>query len=359
MPPSPIRIGIIGIGQIGRHHLKTYRTIPGVEVVAVAGRDPQRTAQAAQETGVAWWTTDYHQLLAREDIDAVSICLHNHLHRPAAEAALRAGKHVYCEKPIAGTYADGLAMLAAAQAAGKHLAVQLSTLFSPEIKAARHAVDQGWLGHPYYAASTGFRRQGRPYVDGYGTPAFVQKSQAAGGALLDMGVYHIAALLYLLGNPAPLRISGITAQETEMDAARQRVSGYDVEEFASGFVRLQGGLTLHIIEAWAAHLDTFGGSYILGSRGGLRLEPFGLFQSFGDLSLSSAADLDAFAYRQHTVRQQGTAYDGPQQHFIAALRGEVPPLPTAEIALNTQRISDGIYLSQQLGREITVEEIPA
>jgi predicted dehydrogenase len=104
-------------------------------------------------------------------------------------------------------------------------------------------------------ARTGFRRRGRPFVDGYGTPTFVQKRNSAGGALYDMGVYHIGVMLYLLGNPQVERISGKTYQKIAMDAARQEQSGYDVEELGLGFVRFANDATLDIIEAWAIHLD--------------------------------------------------------------------------------------------------------
>ncbi|NIR02001.1 MAG: Gfo/Idh/MocA family oxidoreductase, partial [Gemmatimonadales bacterium] len=80
-----------------------------------------------------------------------------------------AGKHVYCEKPIAGSYADGKAMIEKAESAGRMLAIQLFSLFSLETKAAQRLIREGYLGDLYYAKSIGFRRRGRPYVDGYGT----------------------------------------------------------------------------------------------------------------------------------------------------------------------------------------------
>ena len=357
MTTKPIRVGIIGLGQIGLKHLETYRSIPGVEVVGGAGHDPERTRRAAAECDLPYWTTDFRDLLARDDIDAVSICLHNNLHRGAAVAALEAGKHVYCEKPMAGSYHDAAEMLSAAHRSGRMLSIQLSSLFAPQTRAARAAIAEGWLGKPYFAQSASARRRGRPYVDGYGTPAFVQKDLAAGGALFDTGVYAIAALLYLLENPAPLRICGRTFQETPMDPARQTASGYNVEEMGVGLVALEGGIALSILEAWAMHIGKLGGSFLAGSLGGIRLEPFELYRSLGDLDLDAQADLGAFEFRRHTVRGEEDLYDGPQQHFIAALRGRVPLLSTAEIALNTLLISEGIYLSERLGREVSASEV--
>jgi predicted dehydrogenase len=352
-----IRIGVIGVGQIGQVHLDNYQGIPEVEVVAIADRNQVHAQSVKDRYGIPEVYTDFNELLARPDIQAVDVCLHNNLHMPVTIAALEAGKHVYCEKPMAGSYRDAESMYQAALDSGLKLSIQLSTLFSNETKAARFLIEQGSLGRLYHARSVGHRRRGRPYVDGYGSPAFVQKEVASGGALYDMGVYHIASLLYLLGNPQVLRVSGKIYQETGMDPARAQASGYNVEELGLGFVQLEGGLTLDLIEAWAIHLGGLGGSSLVGSVGGICLEPFGFFQSLGDLDLDTTIDLQAFAQRTHDLRANADAYDSPQQHWAAALQGRVELLPTAELALNTMLISEGIYLSDRLEREVTAKEV--
>ena len=354
---GPIRIGMIGAGQRGQQHLETYQHVPGAEIVAVADIDESLAQRVAGRFKIPNVYTDYHQLLQRDDLEAVDICLHNNLHRPAAVAAMEAGKHVYCEKPMAGSYADAKIMYDAAQALGRKLYIQFFTLFTPQTRAAKLLIDEGYLGELYHARSTGFRRRGRPYVDGYGTPTFVQKRHSAGGALYDMGVYHIAGLLYLLGNPTVTRITGKTYQKTPMDPQREKLSGYDVEELGLGFVHFTNDVTLDIIESWAVHLDGFEGSSILGTLGGVRLEPFGYFHNVGDLEMNSTADLEQIAYRWKNVHQGGDVYDSAAHHWIAALQGRVELLPSAELALNTMLISEGIYLSDQLGCEVTAEEV--
>ena len=278
---NPVRVGVIGTGQIGKFHLNSYQEIPGADVVGVVDIDEAEVQRVAEHFGVADCYTDFRQLLARDDIDAVDVCLHNNYHMPVTVVALEAGKHVYCEKPMAGTYIDAKRMLEVAQATGRQLSIQLNTLFASETKAAKAIIEAGELGKIYHARSTGHRRRGRPYVDGYGSPTFVQKEHSAGGALYDMGVYHIARMLYLVGNPAVERVSGKTYQETAIDAQRLAHSGYNVEELGLGFVRLAGGLTLDIIESWAIHMDSFEGSSVFGSEGGVRLNPFGFFRSCG------------------------------------------------------------------------------
>jgi predicted dehydrogenase len=132
-----------------------------------------------------------------------------------------------------------------------------------------------------------------------------------------------------------------------------------VEELGLGFVRLQDGITLDIIEAWSVLLDGFEGSSVLGSQGGVRLEPFGFFHSVGDLDMNATADLERFMFRVHNVRGVGDEYDSAQHHWIAALQGRVELLPSAELALNTMLISEGIYLSEKVGHEVSTEEIRA
>ena len=169
-------------------------------------------------------------------MDAVEVCLHNNLHAPVTIEALKAGRHVYCEKPIAGSYRDGAEMVKVAKETGKMLHIQLFSFYTKETKAAKRLIEVGALGKLYHGRSTGYRRRGRPFVDGYGTDNFVQKEKAGGGALFDMGVYHIGGILYLMGQPKIKNIVGRAYQETEMDAARRKSSKYDVEELAMGFI---------------------------------------------------------------------------------------------------------------------------
>jgi predicted dehydrogenase len=353
-----IRAGIIGAGQIGERHLRQYRQIDGVEVVAIADVDAGKAAQAGARYQVEHTYRDFRELLAHEEIETVDVCVHNNLHMPITVAALEAGKHVYCEKPMAGSYADARKMVDTAVRQERRLSIQLASLFAPEVQAAKALVEGGHLGRLYHAQSAGHRRRGRPYVDGYGSPAFVQSKMAGGGALLDMGVYHLAAILYLLGNPDVQRVSGATYQQIAMDPAREEASGYDVEELAVGLVRLQGNVTLSVIEAWAIHLDRLGGSYVAGTKGGVRLEPFGFFHSAGPLDLDSTTDLKVFELRQRSFSEDADSdHQKAQRHWISALRGETPLLPTAELALTAMLISEGIYLSQKVQREVTADEV--
>jgi predicted dehydrogenase len=360
-----IRVGIIGVGLIGKTHLDYYAQIDGVEVVAASDINEMELRNVAEKYKIPHTYRDFREMLKRDDLDAVDVCLHNNFHAPVTSAALQAGKHVYCEKPIAGSYADGKSMLDAAKQSGKKLHIQLSFLYSNETKAAKILIEEGKLGNLYHARSTGYRRRGRPYVDGYGTQYFTRKETAGGGALFDMGVYRISQLLYLLDAPEVVSVTGKTYQEMEIDERRKNISQFNVEELGVGFVRFNGGLTMDIIESWAIHMNDFEGSSLVGSQGGIRLPgytggqrtPFSYHTNMCDMEMDSTFNLDAMEYRWHNLRDNADAYDSSQHHWIAALQGRVELLPTAEIALQTMLISEGIYISDRLGKEVTAEEV--
>ena len=356
---KPIRIGLIGAGQIGNIHLKNYSQIPEVRVIAVADLSPEKVEAARREYDIPDGYADFQDLLARDDIDAVDVCVHNNKHAPLAIAALRAGKHVYCEKPMAGTYRDAEDMIQAAREHSRMLHIQMGTLYGAEVRAAHRLIADGHLGKIYYARSFGYRRRGRPFVDGYGSATFVDKTISAGGALYDMGIYHIAQILHLIGNPAVKTVTGAAHQELDMDESRRSFSGYSVEEMGLGWVRMEGGISFDIEETWAVHHDGQEASKILGSQGGLRLSPLTYFASLSDMPLSATFDVKGADSRWHACDPETVWYDSSQKHWAGALLGRVPLLPTAEYGLNAALISEGIYLSSRAGKELTAEEIRA
>lgn len=361
-----LKLGIIGVGLIGKMHLDWYRgtsrirplpPVPDARIIAACDINEEELERVAKEYDIPHTFTDFRELLAMDEIVAVDVCLHNNLHAPVTIAALEAGKNVYCEKPLAGSLVDAERICLKAQELGRLLSMQLNPLFSKETAAAKRLIDEGHLGKLYYVKSSYYRRRGRPFVDGYGSSFFVQKEVAAGGTLFDMGVYHIAQILYLLGNPDVLTISGTTHQEINMYEERRKESNYNVEELSIGLVRLAGGVTFFIEEAWAIHLAGTDGSKLVGAKGGITLSPFAYHTTIGDMEMNADFNLELAQTRWMRVFPETSAYLGSQHHWVAALQGRVELVPTAQIGLNTMLISEGIYLSQQLGREVTPEEV--
>ncbi len=355
---KPLRVGVIGAGQIAQQHFETYAKLPNdVKMVAVADLFPEKIEAAKAKYGIEHGYADFAELLKRDDIDAVDVCVHNNKHAPIAIAALKAGKHVYCEKPMAGTYRDAEAMMNTAKQCDRRIHIQMNTVFEANTRAAKRLIDEGHLGHLYYARSFGYRRRGRPFVDGYGTANFVDKAICAGGALFDMGIYHIARILHLLGNPAVQTVTGATHQQIDMYEDRRKFSNFGVEEMGLGWVRLAGGISFDIEETWAVHYDGSESSKVLGSKGGLKIDPLTFFSSVADSPASALIDVKGADTRWHACDPKTQWLDLTQRNWVGYHLGHVDLIPTAEYALNTALISEGIYMSGKLGRELTADQI--
>ena len=354
-----IPLAIIGCGIIGESHIRGYVDNPLVEVAAICDIDEARLNLIGDKYGIARRFTHIGRLLLEKDIAAVDVCLHNNLHAPVSIAAMEAGKDVYCEKPMAGTYADALAIEEARQRTGRRLHIQLGLIYNDETKAARRLIEAGRLGRLYHMRSYGYRRRGRPYVDGYATKEFVNTTTAGGGALFDMGVYHISQLLYLTGVPKLERVTGQTYAEIAMDEERRKISGFNVEELGCGFAFYENGLTMDILESWAIHARPFPSSILCGSLGGITLSPLTLHTREQDMESDLAVDVKAMNYLDHTVYADAAFYDNSQQHWAHVLAGNCPQIETARIALETQKVQEGIFMAAQLGREVSAEEIAA
>ncbi|MEF8852350.1 MAG: Gfo/Idh/MocA family oxidoreductase, partial [Haloarculaceae archaeon] len=370
----PVEIGVVGAGNRGHAHADAYSDVDGADVVAVADIDQEAATDLADEYDVPAVYGEFQDMVDAASPDAVSVCVHNNLHRPVAEYAADAGVHVFCEKPLAATYTDAAAMAEAADDAGVHLGVQNDRLFSPETRVARTLVDAGELGEPYYARGVYSRRRGRPYIDGYGTPGFVSKDSAGGGPVIDIGTYVVGQLLYLLGNADVERVSGAAVEFTEDAYAaemtgenrstytqRLEESGHDVEDAGLGMAHLADGSVLELRAAWhmfAPDESTF----VTGSQGGVQFDPFEFYTTTQDYEATVSLDIGEYERRQGLIEGE-TGYDmadAPNQfaHWVDTVAGDADePVPTGELALNSMRVMEGIYLADDADRELTAEEI--
>ena len=357
-----INIALIGTGVIAHGHTQRYSEIEGVNVIAACDINENKLNAFCDKWNIPHRYTDYRELIKRDDILAVDVNLHNNLHAPVSIAVMAAGKHCYCEKPMAGSYIDAAAMKDAAAKYGTMLHIQLAMIYGPAVDCARKLISGGRLGKIYHARSYGYRRRGRPFVDGYAEKEFNQSAWAGHGALYDMGVYHLSQLLYLLGTPKLDRVSGSVYQELAME--RRAESGFDVEELAVGLIKFEGGITMDMIESWAIHAGQFPASSIHGSEGGLQFSDAGdgdsltFFSEIEGYPAVSKLDVAAEHYRRRKIDPSIWVYQDSQAHWIGALRGECKLIDTPHIALQTMLVSEGIFLSHKLNREIAVDEIP-
>jgi predicted dehydrogenase len=292
---QPLRVGVIGLGWAGRQHLDAYDAAPGVEIAALAGLEDGPRAALAQEYGIPHDVPRWEDLLALEGLDAVSVCVPTFLHAPITVAAFERGLHVLCEKPIARTVAEASEMVAAARKADRILDIAFNHRRRGDIQALKAVLDEGRLGHPYYAKAWWLRRSGIPTLGSW----FTNAELAGGGPLLDIGVHVLDYSLYLLDHPAITAVSAATydllgragfGSSADSDkTGGGDASTFDVEDLATVFMRLGDGGTLAVEASWAAHrsaVDQFGIT-LYGTEGGAELivrdmEPVGSLRLFTD-----------------------------------------------------------------------------
>lgn len=195
-PKEKLKVGLIGCGNIGAGgHLPAYAHIPEAELVAVCDIVTERANQAAQISGATSYT-DYRQLLEREDIEMVDICLPTNLHAQAAVAAMEAGKHVLCEKPMAHTLEAARAMIEAVRANGVKLMIGHVRRFDHRYASIKAQLDAGKVGEPVF-----IRRAERQFLP-FPPDAWQWDPKRGGGVILDIGVHVTDMFRWLFGEDA-------------------------------------------------------------------------------------------------------------------------------------------------------------
>ncbi|NLT74137.1 MAG: Gfo/Idh/MocA family oxidoreductase [Chloroflexi bacterium] len=345
---NTIRIGIIGTGGIATAaHIPGYRALEDVEIAALCDVVPGRAAQVATDIPGARAYVDYREMLAKEELDAVSVTTPNSAHREATVAAFEAGLHVLCEKPIAMSLAEGQEMAEAARKAGKLLQIGVHMRFEAEAMALRRIVEAGDMGRIYHGEATYMRRRGIPTWG-----VFTQSKFQGGGALIDIGVHALDRALWLMGNPKPVAVMGMTYANfgKRRDLATPRglwdVDKFDVDDMGVALIRFEDGASLILRACWAAHIEgNIIGTRILGTEGGAHMSPLCIYRdmhgSMVDVSPTGLVPVDG-----HTAEIA---------HFVQCIRGKAECMVPVEQVLDVQAILDAIYLSSSTGREVRLD----
>ena len=202
-----VKIGIIGSGKICQGpHMGAYDKIDNAQIVAICDIDEKKLESVSKRYPNAKLYTDYKEMIAKEELDAVDICTPNNIHSQAAVYALDNGLNVICEKPDAINVAEAEKMKAAAEKSGKTLMVIRNNRYRPTTKFLKEYIKEGKMGEIYAGRCGWIRRRGIPGWGGW----FTDKAQSGGGPLIDLGVHSIDLAMYLMGNPKPVTVSGST-----------------------------------------------------------------------------------------------------------------------------------------------------
>ncbi|HEY3416801.1 MAG TPA: Gfo/Idh/MocA family oxidoreductase, partial [Armatimonadota bacterium] len=234
-----LKHGLIGCGGCGvGKHLASYAKHPqDVELYGVYDFEPEKARAAAEKYAVPHIFDTYEALLADPQIDTVSVVTPNVLHAPVVIAALKAGKHVHVEKPIAMNAVEAQAIVDAKNASGKKVMVALNNRFTDMAQFIKRYIEEGNLGEVYHARCGWHRRRGMPGWGGW----FTTKALSGGGPIIDLGVHFIDLTLFMLGFPNPRTVSASAYCKfgNHIPAGAANPKGvFDVEDLATGFIRL-------------------------------------------------------------------------------------------------------------------------
>jgi predicted dehydrogenase len=329
----PVRVAVLGAGSIAQIvHLPILSRMRGVQVAAIADRDAHTARTIAKRFEVPAVTTNFEDVLT-DDVDAVVVCTPSNRHEDQVRAALRAGKYVLCEKPLALT-AKGVASILEEPGADERLVVAMNQRYRPDAVALRQFVAGGELGDIYYLR-TGWLNRYRPR----GRTWRERKSTAGGGAFMDLGLQMLDLALWTLGYPTPERVSSHMYSRP----------GSEVEDAAMMVVSLEGNRVVNLECTWnlLARRDR---QYLnlLGTSGSGALSPLTVMKEMpaGLVDVTPAVpaareNLFTASYRNELVQ------------FVEAVRGERTPEPPREHLVLMQLV-EAAYRSVAEGREVVL-----
>ena len=396
-----LRIGIIGCGMISHRHMTVIENLKALgynlKVVAAAEVKKDRLMAWGKQYGLDEKDLyqDFREMLKRDDIDEIEVCVHNNLHTSVATAVMAAGFPCYSEKPMAASYADAKILYDAQKKYGQKLAIQISSIYNPQTRIAKKMIAEGKLGKVYHARSVGHRRQGRPGYDmPFFSPDFIDPKIGVHGPLFDLGIYHLAQMLYVLGMPELESVYGFQSCDYWTDPAIDKLVGRTapVEDLGVGLARFKGGLSMDIYEDWAIHMEDIGGSFIAGSLGGLKF--LDVDQTGGPMAVPAGGQIvgggnlqkprlvyygvdseaklfetkldcaigDVTGQQELLIHPEMAMYNDNQLQWYSYLWGDLTDetrIDSPYIAMQTAFLSEGVVLSSDLGRSVTADEIKA
>jgi len=241
-----VRVGIIGGGWPGKAQARGYAATTGFKIMAIADLIPERRKAMMDEFHIPAEFAEATELIEKGDVDAVSICLPNHLHAPTAIAALKAGKHVLCEYPPTTSVKEAKAIERAAAQAQKVVLYAAPRRFGACEQAAEQTIVKGYAGGVYHARAAWMRTRAVPV----GTGWFTDKSRSGGGALVDIGLHMLDLAWRLLGQPRPVAAFGMTHRRFLPTDPGQGTPA-DVEDAAFAMLRFEAGKSLELAASWA------------------------------------------------------------------------------------------------------------
>lgn len=283
-----MKVAVIGCGTIATsQHIPAYMANEDVEIKYFCDIILQKAEDCVKKNGVGKAVADYKEILNDDEVEAVSVCTPNNVHKTISIDFLMAGKNVLCEKPAARTLSDALDMQKVQHETGKVLNIGVVNRFNTSVNKIKQKIDSGELGEIYHVYASFRAHRSIPGLGG----AFTTKEISGGGVLIDWGVHFLDLIMYCCGDPKPLTVSGQAYSKLGKDmknysyvnmwAGPPVLDGtYDVDDFITGLVRTEGP-TISLNGAWAQNIgqDEMFVDF-LGTKGGVRLNYGGKFTQY-------------------------------------------------------------------------------
>lgn len=365
MKKNKVKVGIIGCGGIANQkYFPTLKVLSDLyEMVAFCDVFKEKAVKAANEYGVqgARAYEDYRDLLSEPEIDAVYVLTPNVYHAPIAVAAFEAGKHVFCEKPMAHSTEAAQKMLDAWRKSGKKFTVGYQNRFRPEVQSLYRACRAGELGEIYFAKAHAIRRRAVP---SWGV--FLSKEQQGGGPLVDIGSHALDMALWMMDNYRPRSVSGSVFHKMK-DQVEGNLFGpwnperFEVEDSAFGFIKMENGATIFIEASWALNVvESREASVTLcGTQAGAEIKS-GMSYERNELIYNKVfygmpmdcknSPLGMIAYSKEPTMFAGSVEEAKQ--WFRAIVDDVEPVVRPEQAFVVTQIIEAIYASYEQGKEI-------
>lgn len=347
-----LKVGIIGAGNISKYHIDAYRKNPDVELYALCDINESRLKMMGEKYGVTRLFTDKDEMLKLDELDAVSVCTWNSEHAPCSIAALNAGKHVLCEKPMATNVEDAIKMKEAAEKNGKLLMIGFVRRFGNDCDIVRDFNSVDYLGDIYYAKATYLRRNGNP--GGW----FGDMSRSGGGPMIDLGVHVIDFTRFVMGNPKPVSVyaatfkklfdrSNLKTSKEYLSAGKGEKDICDVEDLATAMVRYEDGSVLSIEASFSLNIKNDQGRIeFFGTKGGAKLEPE--LELYTEVN-GYMADVNLAA---KTALEFNGLFENEINHFTDCILNGKECISPAQDGIEIMKILMAIYESAKTGHEV-------
>jgi predicted dehydrogenase len=355
---NSVKVAIIGCGGIAKgKHLPSLSKLEQVELVAFCDIVLERAQQAAEKYGIAGAKVyeSYIELLKDRSIDVIHVCTPNESHADISIAALEAGKHVMCEKPMAKTAADARRMVEAAKRTGKKLTVGYNNRFRPDSQYLKKVTEAGELGDIYFAKAHAIRRRAVPTWG-----VFLDEEKQGGGPLIDIGTHALDLTLWMMNNYEPKAVLGTTFHKlSQKENAANAWGSWDpkqftVEDSAFGMITMKNGATIVLESSWALNtLDVKEAKCTLcGTEGGadmddgLRLNGENHSRMFTNQIQLDAKGVDFYDGKKESMQ------DTELRMWIDAVLNDKEPTVSPEQACVVSEILEAIYESAKTGKAV-------